>query len=47
MLKQDQAVFLDDIPLEQLRHALKVPIRIVHGADDIVAAVIEDAEKIL
>ncbi len=47
MLKQDQAVFLDDIPLEQLRNALKVPIRIVHGADDIVAAVIEDAEKIL
>ena len=43
MFKQDQAVFLDDMTLEQLRNALDVPIRIVHGADDIVAAVIQDS----
>ncbi len=43
MLKQDQAVFLDDMTLEQLRNALHVPIRIVHGADDIVAAIIQDS----
>ena len=38
MLRQGQPVFLDDMTLEQLRHQLPVPIRIVHGAADIVAA---------
>ena len=47
MLKQGQAIFLDDMSLEELRNALQIPIRIVHGADDIVDAVIENAEKIL
>ena len=47
MLREGQAVFLDDMSLEDVSHALQVPIRIVHGADDIVAAAIEDLEKIL
>ena len=38
MLRQGQPVFLDDMTLEQLRRQLPVPIRIVHGAADIVAA---------
>ena len=42
MLREDQAVFLDDMSVEALGHALKVQIRIVNGADDIVAAAIED-----
>ncbi len=47
MLRQNQDLFLDDMSLEQIRHALKVPINIVNGADDIVAAAIEDLDKIL
>jgi len=42
MLREGQAVFLDDMSVEELGLALQVPIRIVHGADDIVAAAIED-----
>ena len=37
MLRQGQPVFLDDMTLEQVQAALPVPIRIVHGAADIVA----------
>ena len=47
MLKQGEDVFLDDMSLAQLEDALQVPIRIVHGADDIVAAAIEDCPKVL
>ncbi len=38
MLRQGQPVFLDDVTLEQLQESLPVPVRIVHGAADIVAA---------
>lgn len=38
MLRQGQPVFLDDVTLEQLQASLPVPVRIVHGAADIVAA---------
>ncbi len=38
MLRQGQPVFLDDVTLEQLQESLLVPVRIVHGAADIVAA---------
>ena len=38
MLRQGQPVFLDDMTLDQLRQQLPVPVRIVHGAADIVAA---------
>ena len=38
MLRQGEAVFLDDIKLDQLAERLAVPIRIVQGADDLVAA---------
>ncbi|WP_320666574.1 TIGR03279 family radical SAM protein [Prochlorococcus sp. MIT 1307] len=42
MLKHGEDVFLDDMSLKELCETLQVPIRIVHGADDIVAAAIED-----
>jgi NifB/MoaA-like Fe-S oxidoreductase len=38
VLRQGEDVFLDDLRLDQVRGALPVPIRIVQGADDIVAA---------
>jgi len=37
MLRQGDPVFLDDMTLDQLRASLPVPIRIVHGAAEIVA----------
>ena len=40
MLRQGQPVFLDDMTLETLRARLPVPIRVVHGAADIVASVL-------
>ncbi len=46
MLQQDKAIFLDDMSLEELEHALGIPIRIVYGADDVVAAAIEELEKV-
>ena len=36
MLRQGQPVFLDDMTLEALAAQLPVPIRIVHGAADVV-----------
>ncbi|WP_320673523.1 TIGR03279 family radical SAM protein [Prochlorococcus sp. MIT 1341] len=41
-LRQDEAIFLDDMTLDNLRTSLRVPIRIVNGAADIVAALIEE-----
>ena len=38
MLRQGEPVFLDDQQLETVAAQLPVPIRLVHGADDIVAA---------
>ena len=46
MLRQGQPVFLDDMTLEQLRQALPVPVRIVHGAADIVASVLGQVGEI-
>ena len=40
MLRQGEPVFLDDMTLSQLEGRMKVPIRVVHGAADIVAAVL-------
>ena len=40
MLRQGQPIFLDDMTLDQLRQAIPVPVRIVHGAADIVASVL-------
>ena len=45
MLRQGQPVFLDDMTLEQVREQLPVPVRIVHGAADIVASVLSGLEK--
>ena len=38
MLRQGEPIFLDDQRLEAVGDQLPVPIRLVHGADDIVAA---------
>ena len=45
MLRQGQPVFLDDMTLDHLREQLPVPIRIVHGAADIVASVLGSIGK--
>ena len=45
MLRQGQPVFLDDMTLDHLRGQLPVPIRIVHGAADIVASVLGSVGK--
>ena len=45
MLRQGEPVFLDDMTLAELESRLPVPIRIVHGAADIVAAVLGQTPK--
>ncbi len=45
MLRQGDPVFLDDMTLDQLRATLPVPIRIVHGAAEIVASALGSIEK--
>ena len=45
MLRQGQPVFLDDMTLIQVRDALPVPVRVVHGAADIVASVLNPVGK--
>ena len=45
MLRQGEPVFLDDMTLAELECRLPVPIRIVHGAADIVAAVLGQTPK--
>ena len=45
MLRQGQPVFLDDMTLDQLQSKLPVRIRIVHGAADIVSAVLGQQPK--
>ena len=46
MLRQDQNVFLDGMSIEEIGAQLKVPVRVVHGAADIVAAATENLEKL-
>jgi NifB/MoaA-like Fe-S oxidoreductase len=38
MLREGEEVFLDDMRLQELRHRAGVPIRLLGGADDLVAA---------
>ncbi|MFM1812178.1 MAG: hypothetical protein RLZZ336_1116, partial [Cyanobacteriota bacterium] len=38
MLRQGEPVFLDDLTLAELEQRLPVPVSVVHGADDLVAA---------
>ena len=45
MLRQGDPVFLDDMSLDQIREILPVPIRIVHGAAEIVASALGSIEK--
>ena len=45
MLRQGQPVFLDDMTLETVQAQIPVPIRVVHGAADIVASVLSSKEK--
>jgi NifB/MoaA-like Fe-S oxidoreductase len=37
MLREGQPVFLDDCTLERLQEKLPVPVRLIGGADDLVA----------
>ncbi len=45
MLKQNQDVFLDDMTLGEVSQRLSISVKVVHGADDIVAAAIGDSRK--
>ncbi len=47
MLRNGEALFLDGMTINQVSDALNVPIRIVHGAEDIVAAALEKQPKLL
>jgi putative radical SAM enzyme (TIGR03279 family) len=47
MMRQGQPVFLDDMTLETVQSQLPVPIRVVHGAADIVASVLRSNDKTL
>ena len=47
MMRQGQHVFLDDMTLETVQAQLPVPIRVVHGAADIVASVLSSNDKTL
>jgi putative radical SAM enzyme (TIGR03279 family) len=45
MLRQGEPVFLDDQRLEAVAAQLPVPVRLVYGADDIVAACLSELES--
>jgi NifB/MoaA-like Fe-S oxidoreductase len=47
MMRQGQPVFLDDMTLETVQAHISVPIRVVHGAADIVASVLSSNDKTL
>ena len=38
MLRQGEPVFLDDLTLDELEQRLPVPVQLLQGADDLVAA---------
>jgi len=44
MLRQGEEIFLDDITLDEVRQQLPVPIRVIGGADDLVAVCLGIAE---
>ena len=46
MLKTGKTIFLDDMTLKEVSNILKIPIRVVHGADDIVAAALGELEEV-
>jgi putative radical SAM enzyme (TIGR03279 family) len=46
MLRQGEPVFLDDLTLAELQQRLPVPVAVVHGADDLVAACLLKAGNI-
>ena len=45
MLRQGEPVFLDDLTLAELEQRLPVPVSVVHGADDLVAACLLDSSN--
>lgn len=45
MLRQGEPVFLDDLTLAELQQRLPVPVSVVHGADDLVAACLLDPAR--
>ncbi len=45
MLKYDEPIFLDDMPLDKVQEALQVPIQVVHGgAAGLIAACVADTD---
>ncbi|MCS5693843.1 TIGR03279 family radical SAM protein [Cyanobium sp. FGCU-6] len=46
MLRQGEDVFLDDLSLAQVQAALPVPIQLVGGADDLVAACVGTTDRV-
>ena len=42
MLKEGEEIFLDDMTVNELSNLLNIPIHIVHGANNIVAAALGD-----
>jgi putative radical SAM enzyme (TIGR03279 family) len=46
MLRQGDDVFLDDLSLAQVQAALPVPIQLVGGADDLVAACVGTTDRV-
>ena len=46
MLRQGEDVFLDDLSLAQVQAALSVPIQLIGGADDLVAACVSTKDRV-
>ena len=46
MLRQGEDVFLDDLSLAQVQAALSVPIQLIGGADDLVAACVSPKDRV-
>ena len=46
MLRQGEDVFLDDLSLDQVQAALSVPIELIGGADDLVAACVSTKDRV-
>ena len=46
MLRQGEPVFLDDLSLAELEAKLPVPVRVMGGADDLVAACLGTVQQV-
>ncbi len=46
MLRHDEDLFLDDMTLSEFKQSLDIPVRVVHGAQDIVKTLMGDSSEI-